>query len=79
MLVLARKVEQKIRIGENIVITVLKVSHDQVSLGIEAPKDELILREELSKRVAKTNRSSLITPGQAEELPTIAAQLNHAD
>lgn len=48
MLVLSRKKDQKIRIGKSIVITVLKVHGNCVSLGIEAPLDELILREELT-------------------------------
>lgn len=47
MLVLTRKAEQKIRIGNDIVITVLKVQGDQVSIGIEAPKTLQIVREEL--------------------------------
>lgn len=47
MLVLTRKAEQKIRIGHDIVITVLKVQGDQVSIGLEAPKDLQIVREEL--------------------------------
>ncbi len=41
------KNEQKIRIGNNIVITVLKIQGEQVSLGIEAPKELQIVREEL--------------------------------
>jgi len=47
MLVLTRKREQKIRIGDDVVITVLKVQGDQVSIGIEAPKSLPIVREEL--------------------------------
>ena len=47
MLVLTRKREQKIRIGKDVVITVLKVQGDQVSIGIEAPKSLPIVREEL--------------------------------
>lgn len=50
MLVLTRKTEQKIKIGENIVITVLKVQGDQVSIGIEAPRELEIVREELLER-----------------------------
>ena len=49
MLVLTRKREQKIRIGNDVVITVLKVQGDQVSIGIEAPKSLPIVREELLK------------------------------
>lgn len=47
MLVLTRKPEQKIKIGKDIVLTVLKVQGDQVSLGIEAPRDYEIIRTEL--------------------------------
>ncbi len=47
MLVLTRKREQKIRIGDDVVITILKVQGDQVSIGIEAPKSLSIVREEL--------------------------------
>ncbi len=47
MLVLTRKPEQKIRIGDDVVITVLKVQGEQVSIGIEAPKDLQIIRQEL--------------------------------
>ncbi len=47
MLVLTRKPAQKILIGDNIIVTVLKIQGDQVSIGIEAPSDTPILREEL--------------------------------
>jgi len=49
MLVLTRKSEQKIRIGKNIVITILKIQGEQVSIGIDAPKETPIVREELVK------------------------------
>lgn len=47
MLVLTRKIGQKFRISNNIVITVLNVKGEQVSIGIEAPRDLPIVREEL--------------------------------
>jgi len=47
MLVLSRKEAQRIRLGEEIVITVVRVSGDKVRLGIEAPRDMLVLRDEL--------------------------------
>lgn len=47
MLVLSRKVGQEILIGENVRITVTKVSGNRVTLGIEAPDDVRILRGEL--------------------------------
>jgi len=47
MLVLSRKETQRIRLGDSIVVTVVRVSGDKVRLGIEAPPDVLVLRDEL--------------------------------
>ena len=50
MLVLSRKESERIKLGELIVVTVVRVSGDKVRLGIEAPSDVLVLREELEPR-----------------------------
>jgi carbon storage regulator len=47
MLVLSRRESERIRLGPSIVVTVVRVSGDKVRLGIEAPRDVLVLREEL--------------------------------
>lgn len=47
MLVLSRKVREKILIGDNISVVPLRISGNTVRIGIEAPADVLILREEL--------------------------------
>ncbi len=47
MLVLNRKLLQSIMIGPDIKITIVKVEHNQVRIGIEAPRDVTILRDEL--------------------------------
>lgn len=47
MLVLTRKPNQRINIGDDIVVTVLEVRGDQVRLGIEAPRDVGVQREEI--------------------------------
>jgi carbon storage regulator len=47
MLVLSRKQSQRIRLGDSIVITVVRVAGDKVRLGIDAPRDMLVLRDEL--------------------------------
>lgn len=47
MLVLSRKETERIRLGKSIVVTVVRVSGDKVRLGIEAPPDVLVLRDEL--------------------------------
>jgi carbon storage regulator len=48
MLVLTRKYQEKIRIGDNITITVLRTKGKAVRLGIEAPSDVPVIRGELS-------------------------------
>ena len=47
MLVLSRKERERIRLGDSIVVTVVRLSGDRVRLGIEAPGDMVVLREEL--------------------------------
>lgn len=47
MLVLSRKASERIRLGDSIVVTIVRVSGDKVRLGIEAPPDVLVLRDEL--------------------------------
>ena len=47
MLVLTRKPHESLAIGDNIEITVLSVKGNQVQIGINAPKDVCILRDEL--------------------------------
>jgi len=51
MLVLSRRESERIRLGNSIVVTVVRVSGAKVRLGIEAPPDVLVLREELEPRV----------------------------
>ncbi len=58
VLVLRRKVGEGILINDKIVIRVLSIEHGDVKIGIEAPKNFKILREELYKEVTKVNRES---------------------
>lgn len=48
MLVLSRKLGEKIVIGDNIVVTVVKIDRNQIRLGIEAPHEVPVYREEIS-------------------------------
>ncbi len=49
MLVLSRKQNQRIRVGDSVVVTVVRVSGDKVRIGIEAPNSMRVLREELDE------------------------------
>jgi carbon storage regulator len=55
MLVLARKINEKILIGDDIEITIVAVSGENVRLGIKAPPDVKILRSEVYEEVRKQN------------------------
>ena len=48
MLVLSRKLGEKIVIGDSIVLTVVKIDRNQIRLGIEAPANVSIFREEIA-------------------------------
>ncbi|MHB1559847.1 MAG: carbon storage regulator [Isosphaeraceae bacterium] len=47
MLVLTRRVKERLYIGENVCVTVLRLASGQVRLGIEAPRDVSVVRAEL--------------------------------
>jgi carbon storage regulator len=59
MLVLSRKLGEKIVIGDDVVITIVKIDRNQIRLGIEAPPEVLVYREEIdpnrSRREARTS------------------------
>lgn len=64
MLVLSRRVGEKIIIGDTITITVLEVRRGQVKIGVEAPRSVLIYRAELVPA-----ESVLDTPVEADNAP----------
>ncbi len=55
MLVLARKTDESILIGDNIYVKVISIEKGVVKLGIDAPSDITIIREELARDVADMN------------------------
>ncbi len=54
MLVLSRKQNERIRVGESVVVTVVRVSGDKVRIGIEAPPNVRVLRDELNDEILGT-------------------------
>jgi len=76
MLVLSRKVNEKIRIGDNIEITVVSITGDQVRLGIEASKEIKILRSEVYAEIQRQNTEAVVASPEAEtEIPAQLQQL----
>jgi len=68
MLVLNRRAGQAIRIGDDVHVHVLRVEGDRVVLGIDAPSDITIVREELLAAVSDEVRSAADARGLVREL-----------
>jgi carbon storage regulator len=70
MLILTRKKDEAIRLGEDIRIVLVQIKGGQVRLGIECPSNMRVLREELYEAVRKENLNALsIDPSQIQALP----------
>ena len=55
MLILSRKVDEKIKIGTDITITLIGISGDQVKIGVEAPKNVKVFRQEVFDDIQRQN------------------------
>lgn len=67
MLALTRKKDEAIMIGDHIEIKILDVQGDKVRLGISAPKDVNIYREEIYTLVKESNQTANVVEEQAKE------------
>lgn len=65
MLVLSRKESEKIRLGDDIIITVVRVAGDKVRLGIEAPSHVPVLRRELKRHDSESPEAQASKPAEA--------------
>lgn len=68
MLVLTRRTDEALNIGEEIVVRVLAIDGDRVKIGVSAPPHISILREELFARVRAENRAAAISATQRHAL-----------
>jgi carbon storage regulator len=65
VLILTRRPEESIVLDGGIRITILQADSGSVRIGIEAPPEVGIFREELLERIAKENQRARIDPGEA--------------
>ena len=72
MLALTRKIGETVVVGNSIRITVIDVKRGTVRLGLEAPVDVSIYREEIYREIAAANRAAL-DDGSGTELKSVPA------
>ncbi|MCH5295688.1 MAG: carbon storage regulator CsrA [Treponema sp.] len=58
MLILSRKVDEKIRIGDDITLTIIGINGDQVKIGVEAPKHVKVFRQEVFDAIQSENKAA---------------------
>jgi carbon storage regulator len=69
MLILSRRVNEKIVISDDIVVSVVEVRGDQVKLGIEAPRNVKVFRQEVFDAIQEENKKAAAASGA--QLPLI--------
>ncbi len=57
MLVLSRKIGERILIGDKIAVTVVKICHGGVRIGVDAPTEMAVVREELANELERTEKA----------------------
>ncbi|MCA1949279.1 carbon storage regulator CsrA [Gracilinema caldarium] len=67
MLILSRKINEKIMIGDDISISVIEIRGDQVKLGVEAPRTVKVFRQEVFDAIRAENKAA------AESVPVLPA------
>lgn len=75
MLVLTRKLGEVIRIGTGVTVRVLEVKGNQVRLGLEAPPEVKIFREEVYRAIRNENRGAALDgPGVLDSAATMVSK-----
>ena len=58
MLILSRKTDQAIKIGNDITITIIDIHGDQVKIGVDAPRDVKVFRQEVFNAIKTENTAA---------------------
>ena len=74
MLVLTRKLGEVIRVGESVTVRVLEVKGNQVRLGVEAPAEVRIYREEVYRAIRRENEEAALRQGGVLDEVTTACE-----
>ncbi len=75
MLILTRRVGESVMIGDDVIITVLGVKSNQVRIGINAPQQVAVHREEIYERIKREQRNAAAQSGEPPKpTPSFATQ-----
>lgn len=69
MLILSRKINEKIMIGDDISLTIIEIRGDQVKIGVEAPKSVKVFRQEVFEAIKNENRAAALSNTDLGKLP----------
>mgnify|MGYP002511688445 CR=1 FL=1 len=60
MLILSRKTDQQIKIGDDITITIIEIHDGQVRIGVEAPRNIKVFRQEVFNAIQEENKEAIV-------------------
>jgi carbon storage regulator len=61
MLILSRKINEKVMIGDDITVSIIEVRNDQVRIGIDAPKNVKVFRQEVYNAIKEENKAASVS------------------
>ena len=62
MLILSRKINEKVMIGDDISISIIEIRGDQVRIGVDAPKSVKVFRQEVYDAIRAENKAAALSP-----------------
>jgi carbon storage regulator len=72
---LTRRLNQSIKIGDDIEITVIEVRGDQVRIGVSAPRDVSVHRKEIYLQIQQENRAAALSADAEPNLDAVSSEL----
>lgn len=77
MLILSRKINEKIKIGDNITLSIIEIKADQVKIGIDAPKEVKVFRQEVFNAIQAENLAAASSIESIESVSALFSKKEH--